>query len=85
MHTTVEDRLALNATGSRVDADIRRYLGSLAGRSSERFCYPSLAAIARAAWTSPIVVKKRLQVFESEGSIIPVVREIGGERVVTFG
>ena len=71
----------LNATGRQVDADIRRYLGSFAGRSPDRFCAPSLAAIARAAWTSPLIVKERLQFFESEGLFIPVVKEIGGERV----
>ena len=81
MQTTIDERSALNATGSRVDSDIRRYLGSFAGRSPDRFCAPSLAAIARAAWTSPLIVKERLQFFESEGLFIPVVKEIGGERV----
>ena len=81
MHTVADDRMALNATGPRVDADIRRYMGSLAGRNVDRFCSPSLEAIARTAWTSPMVIKERLQFFEGEGLFLPMVREINGERV----
>lgn len=81
MYTAADDRLALNATGSRVDSDIRRYLGSLAGRNAERFCCPSLASIASAAWTSPLVVKERLEFFGKDGLVFPVVKEVEGKKL----
>ncbi len=82
MQTTTDDRLALNATGARVDADIRRYMGSLAGKNPDRFCAPSLEAIARTAWTSPLVVKEYLREFEKRGLIFSTVSEVNGESVV---
>lgn len=81
MPTTTARNLQLNPTGPSVDSDIRRYLGSFAGRNVERFCSPSLESIARAAWTSPLVVKERLEFLEKEGLLFPVVKEINGESV----
>ena len=81
MHASVVNSEALNATGPRVDADIRRYLGSLAGKNADRFCAPSLEAIARTAWTSPMVVKEHLESLEKEGLLFPVVKEVDGEKV----
>lgn len=81
MQQAIVDSAALNARDPRVDSDIKRYMGSLAGRNPDRFCCPSLASIAMAAWTSPLVVKERLESFEKDGLVFPVVKEIGGERV----
>ena len=78
---TTAANIELNFTGPSVNSDIRRYLGSLAGKNADRFCAPSLEAIARTAWTSPMVVKERLRFFESEGLFLPVVKEINGESV----
>jgi len=82
MQQVIVDSATLNARGPRVDSDIRRYLGSFAGRNAERFCCPSLASIASAAWTSPLVVKERLESLEKDGVLFPVVKEIDGEKVM---
>ena len=81
MPTTTARNLELNPTGPSVDSDIRRYLGSFAGRNAERFCAPSLVSIASAAWTSPLMVKQHLESLEKAGILFPVVKEVDGEKV----
>ena len=80
MHVSVVNP-ELNPTGPSVDSHIRRYLGSFAGRNAERFCCPSLASIASAAWTSPLVVKERLESLEKDGVLFSLVKEVNGERI----